>query len=52
MRYYEDNSVHAMWMGADIMLYYAYSSDEGGTWSEAMRMLSLINIYASDGPLP
>ncbi|HIG03525.1 MAG TPA: exo-alpha-sialidase [Candidatus Poseidoniales archaeon] len=34
----EDNNLHAMWMGLDNMPYYAYSRDNGDTWSEAMMI--------------
>ena len=34
----DDNNVHAMWMGADNMPYYAYSRDQGDTWSDAMMI--------------
>ena len=34
----DENNVHAMWMGADNMPYYAYSLDEGDSWSDAMMI--------------
>ena len=34
----DEGNVHAMWMGIDDMPYYAYSKDEGNTWSDAMMV--------------
>ena len=34
----EGSNVHAMWMGADDMPYYAYSRDEGDSWSDPMMI--------------
>ncbi len=34
----DDDNLHAMWHGADNMPYYAYSRDEGETWSNAMMI--------------
>ena len=47
----DDNNVHAMWMGADNMPYYAYSRDEGDTWSEAMMIAPPTELVGTGFPV-
>ncbi|MDP6323954.1 MAG: sialidase family protein, partial [Candidatus Thalassarchaeaceae archaeon] len=46
-----DNNVHAMWMGADDMPYYAYSLDEGDSWSDAMMIAPPIGLQGTGFPV-
>jgi hypothetical protein len=39
-----------MWIGADNMPYYAYSRDEGGSWSEAMMIAPPNNLVGTGFP--
>jgi hypothetical protein len=47
----DENNVHAMWMGADDMPYYAYSRDEGGSWSEAMMIAPPAGLIGTGFPV-
>ena len=47
----EDNNLHAMWMGLDNMPYYAYSRDDGSSWSEAMMIAPPANISGTGFPV-
>jgi len=47
----DDDNVHAMWMGADNMPYYAYSQDEGASWSEAMMIAPPTDIVGTGFPV-
>ncbi len=47
----EENNVHAMWIGADNMPYYAYSRDDGGTWSEAMMIAPPTELVGTGFPV-
>ena len=47
----DDNNVHAMWMGIDDMPYYAYSRDEGETWSDAMMIAPPAGIVGTGFPV-
>lgn len=45
------DNVHAMWLGADNMPYYAYSRDEGNTWSEAMMIAPPVGLVGTGFPV-
>lgn len=45
------NNLHAMWMGLDNMPYYAYSRDNGDTWSEAMMIAPPAGINGTGFPV-
>ena len=47
----EENNVHAMWMGADDMPYYAYSRDDGDSWSDAMMIAPPIGLKGTGFPV-
>jgi len=47
----EEDNIHAMWMGTDNMPYYAYSRDEGETWSDAMMIAPPTNISGTGFPV-
>lgn len=47
----DDDNVHAMWMGSDNMPYYAYSLDEGNSWSEAMMIAPPANLVGTGFPV-
>ena len=47
----DNNNVHAMWMGSDNMPYYAYSRDNGGSWSEAMMIAPPIGLVGTGFPV-
>ena len=40
-----------MWMGSDNMPYYAYSRDNGGSWSEAMMVAPPIGLVGTGFPV-
>ncbi|MAE39266.1 MAG: hypothetical protein CL969_06585 [Euryarchaeota archaeon] len=46
----EEGNVHAMWLGADNMPYYAYSRDEGDTWSDAMMIAPPTDLVGTGFP--
>ena len=46
----DDDNVHAMWMGSDNMPYYAYSLDEGNTWSDAMMIAPPTDLVGTGFP--
>jgi len=47
----EENNVHAMWMGLDNMPYYAYSRDNGDSWSNAMMIAPPIGLQGTGFPV-
>jgi len=47
----DDDNVHAMWMGSDNMPYYAYSLDEGNTWSDAMMIAPPTDLVGTGFPV-
>ena len=47
----EADNVHAMWMGVDNMPYYSYSTDEGGSWSDAMMIAPPIGLNGTGFPV-
>jgi len=47
----DDDNVHAMWMGSDNMPYYAYSRDEGETWSDAMMIAPPTELVGTGFPV-
>jgi hypothetical protein len=47
----DDNNVHAMWLGADNMPYYAYSLDQGDTWSDAMMIAPPAGLVGTGFPV-
>ena len=47
----DENNVHAMWLGADNMPYYAYSRDEGDTWSDAMMIAPPTDLVGTGFPV-
>ena len=47
----DSNNVHAMWMGSDNMPYYAYSRDNGESWSEAMMLAPPIGLVGTGFPV-
>ena len=47
----DENNVHAMWMGLDNMPYYAYSQDDGDSWSEAMMIAPPIDLVGTGFPV-
>ena len=47
----DDNNVHAMWMGLDNMPYYAYSQDNGDSWSNAMMIAPPIELVGTGFPV-
>ena len=46
----EEDNVHAMWIGADNMPYYAYSKDQGDSWSDAMMIAPPNNLVGTGFP--
>jgi len=47
----DENNVHAMWMGLDNMPYYAYSRDQGNSWSSAMMIAPPIGLQGTGFPV-
>jgi hypothetical protein len=47
----DENNVHAMWIGIDNMPYYAYSQDDGDSWSEAMMIAPPIDLEGTGFPV-
>lgn len=47
----EESNLHAMWMGSDDMPYYAYSRDDGDTWSEPMMIAPPIGLNGTGFPV-
>jgi len=47
----DENNVHAMWMGLDNMPYYAYSRDEGDSWSEPMMIAPPVGLIGTGFPV-
>ncbi len=47
----DDGNVHAMWNGLDNMPYYAYSQDEGETWSSAMMIAPPADLVGTGFPV-
>ena len=47
----DGGNVHAMWNGLDNMPYYAYSQDEGETWSNAMMIAPPADLAGTGFPV-
>jgi len=47
----DENNVHAMWIGSDDMPYYAYSRDDGDSWSDAMMIAPPAGLIGTGFPV-
>ena len=47
----DEGNVYAMWMGSDDMPYFAYSTDQADTWSDAMMIAPPIGLNGTGFPV-